>query len=108
MAIRFDFNSAHLRPEGASVLDRPAAALQTPDLKSSRFLIEGHTDAQGSADYNLRLSQSRADEVRRYLVAQGLAPQRLSSVGRGSREPADPSAPMSPENRRVRIVNLDD
>ena len=46
MAIHFDFDSAHLRPEGAAVLDRLASALQTPELKDSRFRIEGHTDAK--------------------------------------------------------------
>ena len=107
MAIRFDFDSARLRPEGAAVLDRLAAALQTSELKESRFLIEGHTDAKGNADYNLRLSQARADEVRRYLGAQGVADARLSAVGRGAQEPATPAAPLAAENRRVRIVNIE-
>jgi outer membrane protein OmpA-like peptidoglycan-associated protein len=107
MAIQFDFDSARLRPEGAAVLDRLATALQTSELKASRFLIEGHTDAKGSADYNLRLSRSRAEEVRRYLAAQGVAGQRLSAVGRGSQEPATPAAPLAAENRRVRIVTIE-
>ena len=107
MAIRFDFDSARLRPEGAAVLDRLATALQTRELQASRFLIEGHTDAKGAADYNLRLSQLRADEVRRHLSAQGVAPERLSAVGRGAQEPANPGAPLAAENRRVRIVNIE-
>jgi outer membrane protein OmpA-like peptidoglycan-associated protein len=106
MAIRFDFDSAHLRPEGAAVLTRLALALQSDALKESRFLIEGHTDAKGAADYNLRLSQQRADEVQRFLESQGVAPQRLSARGRGAQQPVDPAAPMAAENRRVRIVNL--
>ena len=107
MAIRFDFDSAHLRPEGAAVLDRLASALQTPDLKDSRFRIEGHTDAKGDAAYNLRLSQQRADEVRRFLVAHGVSLPRLSAVGRGAQAPANPLLPLAAKNRRVRIVNLD-
>lgn len=107
MAIHFDFDSAKLRPEGAAVLDRLAAALQTSELKESRFLIEGHTDAKGGAEYNLRLSQLRADEVQRYLLAQGVARPRLSAVGRGAQEPANPGAPLAAENRRVRIVNVE-
>ncbi len=107
MAIRFDFDSARLRPEGAAVLDRLAMALQTSDLKDSRFLIEGHTDAKGVADYNLRLSQQRADEVRRYLQLHGVAEERLSAVGRGSQEPVNAAQPLAAENRRVRIVNLE-
>ena len=107
MAIRFDFDSAHLRPEGAAVLDRLANALQTPDLKGSRFRIEGHTDAKGDAGYNLRLSQQRADEVQRFLVAHGVSQPRLSAVGRGAQEPANPLLPLGAENRRVRIVNVE-
>ena len=107
MAIRFDFDSARLRPEGAAVLDRLAAALQTAELKDSRFLIEGHTDAKGGAEYNLRLSQQRADEARRYLMAHGVSGQRLDAAGRGAQEPATPAAPLAAENRRVRIVNID-
>ena len=107
MAIRCDFDSVRLRPEGAAVLDRLAAALQTSDLKDSRFLIEGHTDAKGDAAYNLHLSQQRADEVRRYLQAHGVAEPRLSAVGRGAQEPANPAQPLAAENRRVRIVNLE-
>ena len=107
MAIRFDFDSARLRPEGAAVLDRLAAALQTSDLKDSRFLIEGHTDAKGDAAYNLQLSQQRADEVRRYLQAHGVGEPRLSAVGRGAQEPVNRAQPLAAENRRVRIVNLE-
>jgi OOP family OmpA-OmpF porin len=107
MAIRFDFDSAHLRPEGAAVLERLALALRSPALHASRFLIAGHTDAQGAAAYNLRLSQQRADEVQRFLAAHGVAADRLSARGRGAEEPVNPDAPLAPENRRVRIVNLD-
>ena len=107
IAVRFDFDSTRLRPEGAAVLDRLAAALQSDALKDSRFLIEGHTDATGGAAYNLRLSQGRSEEVRRYLMAHGLAPQRLRAIGKGAQELANPAEPGAAENRRVRIVNLD-
>ncbi len=107
MAVRFDFDSTRLRPEGAAVLDRLAAALQSDAPKESQFLIEGHTDATGGAAYNLRLSQGRSEEVRRYLMAHGLAPQRLRAIGKGAQELANPAEPGAAENRRVRIVNLD-
>lgn len=106
MLIQFDFDSARLRPEGEADLMKLAAALRSPELAASRFLVEGHTDAQGSAAYNLRLSQSRADEVRRFLRAQGVALDRLSSVGRGAQQPANAADPLAAENRRVRIVNV--
>jgi len=107
MAIRFDFDSWRIRPESAGALDNLAAALSSPELRSSRFLLEGHTDATGGAAYNQRLSQQRADAVKRYLTALGVQPERVASVGRGATQLANVSDPGSAENRRVRLVNLD-
>lgn len=107
MAIQFDFDSAKLRPQGEAALDHLATALKSPPLAASRFLVEGHTDAKGAAAYNLKLSQSRAAEVRRYLLAQGVTPERVEAVGRGSQELADAANPYAAGNRRVRIVNVD-
>jgi outer membrane protein OmpA-like peptidoglycan-associated protein len=107
MAIQFDFDSARLRPQGEAALDKLSAALKSPELAGSRFRIEGHTDAKGAAAYNLKLSQSRADEVRRYLLSQGVAAERVETAGRGALDPADPAHPYAAQNRRVRIVNLD-
>jgi len=107
MAIRFDFDSWRISPESAGALDNLAAALSSPELRSSRFLLEGHTDATGGAAYNQRLSQQRADAVKRYLTALGVQPERVASVGRGATQLANVSDPGSAENRRVRLVNLD-
>ena len=107
LAIQFDVNSARVRPESGAVLGNLVAALLSPDLKSNRFVIEGHTDASGLAAANLRLSQQRADEVRLYLVALGVHPARLKAVGKGSSELANPRDPLSSDNRRVRVVTLE-
>jgi outer membrane protein OmpA-like peptidoglycan-associated protein len=107
LAIPFEVNSARLRPESGAVLGNLVAALLSPDLKSSRFVIEGHTDASGNPATNLRLSQARADEVRLYLVALGVHPSRLRAVGKGSTEPANGRDPLSADNRRVRVVTLE-
>lgn len=107
LAIQFDLNSARVRPESGVVLGNLVAALLSPDLKGNRFVIEGHTDARGVPAANLRLSQQRADEVRLYLMALGVHPARLKAVGKGSSEPADPLAPLSAYNRRVRVVTLE-
>lgn len=104
LAIQFDTNSARVRPESGAVLGNLVAALQSPELKPNRFIIEGHTDASGNPAANQRLSQQRAEEVRLYLVALGVHPARLRAVGRGSSEPADPLNPLSADNRRVRVV----
>lgn len=107
LAIQFDLNSARVRPESGAVLGNLVAALMSPDLKSNRFVIEGHTDARGSAVANLKLSQERADEVRLYLVALGVHPARLKAVGKGSTELANARDPQSAENRRVRVLTLE-
>jgi outer membrane protein OmpA-like peptidoglycan-associated protein len=104
LAIQFELNSARVRPESGPLLGNLVAAMQSPELKTSRFLIEGHTDASGSAGANQRLSQERAEEVRLYLVALGVHPSRLRAVGRGASDPADPLNPQAAGNRRVRVV----
>lgn len=106
LQIQFDFNSARVSPDSQQALKNLAQALQSAELKSANFHIEGHTDAKGKADYNLRLSQLRADAVRDYLVAQSVDAPRLSTVGKGSKELANAGDPFAAENRRVRIVNL--
>jgi OmpA-OmpF porin, OOP family len=72
-----------------------------------KLLIEGHTDRKGAATYNLALSKHRADAVKDYLVREmGIPASRLETVGKGFSEPANPSNPYAPENRRVVVVNL--
>lgn len=102
--IRFEPNSAQVRPESGALLGTLVAALQSPELKSLRFVIEGHADPRGNAASNQRLSQERADEVRLYLVALGVHPSRLKAVGKGSTQLANANDPQAAENRRVRVV----
>jgi outer membrane protein OmpA-like peptidoglycan-associated protein len=52
----------------------------------------------------MKLSQERAESVKRYLVTQGIAEDRLVAEGRGDREPMLPAEPAAPENRRVTFV----
>ena len=107
LSIQFDFDSAHIRAESLVVLGNLAVALGSAALLPSKFVIEGHTDAKGSADYNRKLSEQRAAAVKDLLVAKGIEGQRLVSVGKGASELANPAAPQGAENRRVKIVNLD-
>ena len=107
LAIQFELNSAQVRPESGAVLGNLVAAMLSPELKGSRFLIEGHTDARGSAEANQRLSQERAEQVRLYLVALGVSPARLRAQGKGANEPVNALDPLAPENRRVRVVTVE-
>ena len=107
LSIQFEPNSSRVRAESGPLLGNLVAALQSPELKGTRFIIEGHADARGVAERNLRLSQERADEVRLYLVALGVHPARLRAVGRGNSQPANAGDPAAAENRRVRVVTVE-
>lgn len=107
MELTFEFNSARLTGEATQILDNLGGALQSQKLKDDAFRIEGHTDSKGSAAYNLRLSQRRAQSVKDYLVGRlGIESNRLETVGKGEEEPIDPKDPENPANRRVQIINL--
>jgi outer membrane protein OmpA-like peptidoglycan-associated protein len=107
LLIQFDFDSARVRPQSQQALRNLSRALQSMELRASRFLIEGHTDAKGNADYNQNLSELRALSVRTILQDQGVASARLLTIGKGSSELVNRDQPYAPENRRVKIVNLD-
>ena len=107
LVIPFEFNSTNLGAGGETPLQQLAMAMQSDRLRDTRFLLEGHTDAKGSAEYNDRLSEQRALSVANYLVRQGVDAKRLKAVGKGFREPLPGEDPLSPANRRVRVIALD-
>jgi|SRR5690606_10044991 len=103
--IRFDFDSAALREDQKSRLATFCNVIRASE--DQVFLIIGHTDASGSAAYNERLSQLRADEVKRHLVADCAIPAaRLQTRGEGMRHPLDDTDPRAPVNRRVEFQLL--
>jgi OOP family OmpA-OmpF porin len=98
--ISFDFDSAALREDQKPKLSTLCEVMNAIDIE--KFRIVGHTDASGSADYNQRLSQLRAEEVKRYLVSDcGIADSRLEAVGVGKDFLFDKEDPRSESNRRV-------
>lgn len=106
-AIAFEYDSARLRPEAHGLLDSISRVLKSNEAGLSRFVIEGHTDSRGNSSYNQKLSERRAQSVAEYLVTvRGVAPDRLTWVGRGKTQPLNPADPAAPENRRVTIVNI--
>ncbi len=105
LLITFQTGSAELSPETRAALDEVGKALKSDRLAGFSFRIEGHADPRGGADYNLRLSEDRAQSVVAYLVDHfGLQTSRLQPVGKGSSELLRPDTPTAPENRRVTIV----
>ncbi len=84
--VHFDLNLATIRPESHGLLDEVAGILlEHPEV--TRVRIEGHTDDKGPARFNQKLSEERAESVRRYLIGKGVAPERLRSVGFGPTRP---------------------
>ena len=106
LLINFELNSAKLTPQGRSNARAFAEALKSPALSSYRFELAGHTDASGTAERNGVLSQARADAVKQFLVAQGVAADRLDSKGFGSSQLIDPGHPNAADNRRVEGLRL--
>lgn len=83
--IFYDFDKATLRPESEKALDGLVKLLnENPNVTIE---LSAHTDYIGSADYNKRLSQRRADAVVAYLTAHGIARDRLTPVGYGKEKP---------------------
>jgi outer membrane protein OmpA-like peptidoglycan-associated protein len=102
--VLFDFDSANLKPGAREKVARIAGILQShPDLK---IQVEGHTDSVGSDDYNLRLSDRRAESVRSSLVQQGIARDMVGTTGFGESKPVatNGTAAGRQQNRRVEIV----
>lgn len=101
--VLFDLDSAVLRAESTSVLETLADALNRQT--DWRILVEGHTDSQGTDDYNVDLSARRAAAVKIWLVDHGIDAARIETVGKGESEPAaDNGTPQGRAlNRRVVI-----
>ena len=102
--ISFEFDSAKLTPQARQELNAVAAALSGPELAGVQLVLEGHTDATGSADYNLRLSQRRANAVVAYLTLRGVSRDRLRAAGYGEYRLLPDYAPTDDRQRRVEIV----
>jgi outer membrane protein OmpA-like peptidoglycan-associated protein len=103
-SIYFDVNKSDVKPAMRARLAEIAKALAT--VPSQRVLVEGHTDSDGSAGYNLQLSRLRAASVRSVLVAGGVSPDRIESQGYGETKPVATNATAAgkAQNRRVEIV----
>jgi outer membrane protein OmpA-like peptidoglycan-associated protein len=102
--VLFPFDSDQVLPAGRENLRQ--LANRPRDYPETEVLIVGHTDSQGADDYNLRLSNRRAESARQFLVAQGINGARIRTEGRGESEPvADNSTDAGrAQNRRVEVA----
>lgn len=103
-SVNFDLNKSTLTAKAKTNLDRLVPVFK--DYEDTNIHIFGYTDSSGADDYNLRLSEQRAQSVRQYLVSKGLKDSRFTIVGRGEADPiADNTTKegMS-KNRRVEFA----
>lgn len=96
----FDFDKATLRPEGKAKLDEIVSQLGKYNVEV--ILAVGHTDRIGSDAYNQKLSERRADAVKKYLISKGVPANRVYTEGKGEKMPVTGGKckNMGPENRR--------
>jgi outer membrane protein OmpA-like peptidoglycan-associated protein len=104
-SVLFTSGKSELLPAAQMKLNEVAKALTEQDPEST-MVVEGHTDSQGAAEFNQKLSRDRAQSVRDYLVSRGIAADRITAEGFGpSRTVGDnATAEGRANNRRVEIV----
>lgn len=102
--ILFDVNKADLRPEAKANLESLAKTLNK--YQDTDILVEGDTDNTGSEEYNLKLSERRAQSVANYLMGLGVAGSRISTVGLGESNPiaSNDTEYGRQQNRRVEVA----
>src|SRR5262249_19052547 len=105
LKVLFDTGKAVLKPEFRPEAERAAAFIRShPDSDAE---IDGHTDNVGKPEMNEKLSQSRADAVRNYLIQEfGIQPEHIAAKGYGETQPVASNAPPEGRaaNRRVVVV----
>ncbi len=106
-SVYFEYNSAAIKPASFALLDEIADTLLGNEV--GRVLVEGHTDSKGADDYNLDLSDRRANSVREYLVGKGVPADQLLAKGFGESKPiaTNNTEAGRAQNRRVVFTLLD-
>jgi OOP family OmpA-OmpF porin len=102
--VHFDFNKARIRPGDAAILDEAVGILNAhPNVNID---VDGYCDATGREEYNLKLSQRRADAVTKYLEDHGIAASRLTARGFGKTNfvASNDTDEGRAENRRVELL----
>jgi OOP family OmpA-OmpF porin len=109
-SVNFALNKSEITANGKDALQIEASRLKAvfKQHPSAHALILGYTDNTGSASYNKKLSQKRADSVRTYLIKQGVSPSKLETRGKGESNPIASNKTRTGrlENRRVQVKVL--
>lgn len=102
--VYFDTSKSNVKGTSASTLDKLAGIFK--EYPNSNVLVEGHTDSAGPEDYNMKLSEQRAQSVTEYLVAQGIAGGRFTTKWYGESQPRGDNATTAGKatNRRVELA----
>jgi len=102
--ILFDVNKSNLQPAAMENLEKLAAILNK--YSDTEIIIEGHTDSDGSEDYNMDLSLRRSNSVSTYLSGQQVSPTRFHTMGYGETQPVASNETLEGKrlNRRVEIA----
>ena len=105
--VHFAFNKATILPDSFKLLDEVSSVLR--DNPTMKVEVQGHTDNVGDAAYNMKLSQARAEAVRKYLVTHKIAPERLAAKGYGATQPIVPNTTDVNRalNRRVQFIRTE-
>ncbi|MEW5965606.1 MAG: OmpA family protein [Pseudomonadota bacterium] len=106
--VNFSTDSSKLAPGSVAILDNAAATLKGWDDVKVMIEVAGHTDSTGSAAYNQKLSERRANTVRAYLIDKGIAADRLIAKGYGETQPVADNKTRDGryKNRRVELIPL--
>ncbi|MEO6021960.1 MAG: OmpA family protein [Burkholderiales bacterium] len=103
-SIEFNTSSSHLSNDSAKLLDAIVAILKSDP--NAKVEISGHTDGHGKEDKNVRLSQRRAEAIKKYLLSKGIKEARLSAMGYGSSRPIADDSTFDGQRRNRRIEFL--
>ena len=102
LRVNFDSNKYTIRPADLAELQKAVDfAKKNPDAK---FHVVGYTDSRGNAKKNQKLSENRAESVKKYLVGEAIAPERITSEGKGAADPVGDNKTKDGQFKNRRVV----
>ena len=101
----FDFDKSEIKPDGKAALDEVVRRLNLAGAELGLIVTTGHTDSTGSSEYNMDLSNLRAEAVKTYLISKGIDANNIKTAALGESQPIADNATAAgrAENRHVNI-----